>query len=293
MSYSDLISKKTTEKEVDLVEIHKLLPEFKKKFFYGTIEPHMWGVQVWGEGKSDVEFVNKGKSGEKFTDSALLDHFSGKIFKGAHWDKASKEYIRHARASIGVYTEFQHGRAKVYCADLDTNENVAAVREKFLPVLEKHNIEYIWEYGGAFGQKAHLWIFCNTSNALLKKFMDVLWAESGLDAHNLKVERYPTHKPKNLIRLPGGTHLRAGKRMPCEYKGKLYKSAKRIIKAIIACKPIEESYMAKVVTESLNLGDLVSDPKNILSRFERSKIKHDNFTGTYRKKKVSSMCRCA
>lgn len=279
---------------LDLVEIHKLLPAFRQKFFGQPPKRKWWGRQAKSlhPEHDDVEFVTM-DANIQLTDQVLLDHFSGEIFKGGeHYCKAHKAWHEDVRTCLGTIGQFEHNRVKWYCADLDTNEAVSVGLDKFVPVLKKHNIEFIWEYGGPSFNKAHVWFFCNTNNVLLRKFVEVLWSEAEADPWLLKIEEFPTRKPNNLLRTPGGRHQRSGQIMPVEFRGKIYKGALNIVKCIVACKLVEEAYMAKVIGDAFQLGDTAADPKNILSRLDRSNIKR-GFDGARSKKKlkISSTCR--
>lgn len=282
---------------LELVEIHKLLPAFRQKFLGQPVKnKKWWGRQIVslldGEihpNHGDVEFLAMPHD-IVLSDALLLDHFSGEVFTGEHFcqNQKCKQWHDHRMTCIGTHGQFEHNRVKWYCADLDTNESVSAALNHFCPVLTKHNIEYIWEYGGPNFNKAHLWFFCNTNNALLTKFVEALWAESGSDPWELKIEEYPTRKPNNLIRTPGGKHQRSGQIMPVEFRGKIYKGARNIIKCIIACKPVNEAYMAKVIGDAFQLGDTAADPKNILSGLDRSRIKRNFTTSSIREKKAKT-----
>lgn len=247
----------------DLVQVQELLPAFKEKFLAGTVKPGRWGTQIWEDGADDVNFWY---AEEELSVAKLRNHFSGQIAK----------FDGHEEGSIGVRGAFEFDRVKWYCADLDFDIAVQVARTLLLPVLDKHGIEYIWEYGGPNFEKAHLWIFCNTSRKLLKRFVEILYEEAKIDRKVFKkIEHYPTRRPRNLIRVPGGVHLRSRQVMPVEFRGKRYSSPSQIMKAIIKCKRVDEGYMADLIGKQMSLTESLRDPSGRLSRVERDQINHE------------------
>ena len=235
-----------------LGNILALLPAFKAKMFYADPLPSAsWSEQrwlgkrikgVWKDDGDDVIFFNMKR---ELTTEDLLDHFRQEEVKCE----------THRKGSLGFVPVSRSGRVKVWCCDADSEELVSELKAKFIPVLAQHDINYIFEYGGKFKERCHLWIFCDTNQSVLKRFIEVLmkaafgkkWQKR--NRGDKAYELYGSHLTGNMIRLMGGLHLRAGYANPILFDGVESSDPEFVIKSVIECRPVSESYMIEVITD--------------------------------------------
>jgi hypothetical protein len=250
-----------------LATIFKLLDPFIKKFFVQwPIPNNAWAVQTLNMGDADVAFDYVGIP---FKKDRLVTHFRGKPLK------ASKYGIPRQEAAYGFRLP-NNGRVKVFCLDVDHADGMKALHEKILPVFDEHEIEYIYEYGGAHREKAHVWFFCDTEVEILKSFVEKLLRLAGVDCRKLKLELYGSHLKNNVIRLFGGYHLRAGRVNEILFRGEESNDPVFMLEAAIACEPVTLEKMLEVIGVDLKAvytGDY--DPKGILRTTDADGYIHD------------------
>ncbi len=268
------------------LQLLKQIKEFKKKFFHGELinilgpydpakKKQTWISTKWSyqhlpddpmpDGSSNVQFwPDKTKMELKLED--LQEHFSQKSTKTRY----------SLKGSLGTIGGFEGGKAKWFCIDCDNQKAVDTMRKQLLPVYHDYNIDYIWEFSGTDEvEKAHLWFMCDTVDiALLKRFTEQLFEDAGINFRDrqLGLELYPTIKANNVIRLPGGIHLRTKQINPIEYKGRVGSSAEFILDSFIEADPITEDQIKAVLRAK-------PEPK----KYERKRygkfLYHSTFTG--------------
>jgi len=225
----------------------KKIGEFRNKFFYGPIvnkkndsgkDTIMWSMQhlphaarAW-ESKPTIQYWPLIR---EMTESDLIKHFSQKASLSS----------RSVVGSMGCVGKFKDNKAKWFCIDCDSQESVDTIRNKLLPILNSYAIDYIWEFSGTEDdERAHVWIMCDCLDVgLLKVFTDQLLLEAGIDYRKIGLELYPTVKSGNVIRLPGGIHLKTNKVNPVLWKNVVSASAEFILDAFIAAKPLTEEFV--------------------------------------------------
>ncbi len=243
-------------------QFKELLPQFQDKLFPSSPENGRWAEQRLYEGKNDVDYYVYHRSMCK---QDWLNHFLQE--PRASEDGYGRKYLIGSLA-FRLIDRFDHVRA--FCADADNPQAVEAVKTKLLPKLTEYNIEYIYEYAGAKLDRLHIWFFCNTSRSVLKAFVEQLLEEAGLDWQQLKLELFPTHKPNNTIRIPGGYHLRAGAVNPIKFRGKTGSHPTFIMQSIIACSPVTEEDMLKALKKPINQQMLpLNEHKTLLPSLRR------------------------
>lgn len=244
-----------------LSQIWKLLPKVIEKLIVKFPVPSgAWAKQVWYEGDEDVSFDNIKRALSK---DDLCRHFEQTEYDGYGNPKTHNyEKTKRREGSLGLLLA-HNMRAKTFALDIDTEEGMKVLEEKILPALKEHKIEYIYEYGGYEGEKAHIWFFCDSDVDVLKAFVEKILRNAGVDWRKLKLELYPTHKKSNVIRLLGGLHLRAGHAHPILFRGKESADPLFVMQAIIDCKPVSDEYMIEVLGEGLD-DSVEHDPKGIL-----------------------------
>lgn len=218
----------------------KKLTAFKKKFFLDSVVNikkdekivTMWSFQHLPRKGGPLMWWPVVRA---MSDSDLLSHFSQK----------SMELPASTRGSVGCVGKFTDNKAMWFCIDCDNQNAVDIIRKSFLPLLVSYNIEFIWEFSGTEDiEKAHLWIMCDKVEiSLLKLFTDQLLKEAGINFREFNLELFPTYKPGNVIRLPGGIHLKTKQVNPILWKGTVSSSADFILDAFIEAKPLTTEFI--------------------------------------------------
>ena len=225
---------------MDLLTIKPLLKKFKERFFNGDIKKYGW--QYLFSTAEDVIYsppkCAQCKSYEciherpSLKDQDLLDHFSGKPLT----------FLGGQRGALAI-SALQNGRFKWFVVDSDNEKSTQALNSKFIPVLKKYGIEYIYEFGSK-DYKCHIWFLVDCSREVLEDFTyqlfeeaDILFTERDRD---LELEVYPTNKATSLIRIPGGVHLRNGQINPIVYKETLSNDIEFILRAFCDIKQYSE-----------------------------------------------------
>src|SRR3990167_658284 len=223
---------------MNYASIYKLLPKFKEKF---VVEP----VTKFGRQKRltrngqfiegvDVSFEDYRQAGRVMRDSDWISHFSQRIeIKGSY--------------AYGSYalSGFFGGLAKWCCIDADNQDEVDLLTQKLIPKYQEYELDYIYEHSGTHGNKAHTFFLCNTEIKYLTLFLKQLFEESGIDWREIQ-EKYPIGgKQKNLIRPPGGMHLRTLKVNDVEFKSIKSKEPEFILESFIKANVLEEADLIK------------------------------------------------
>lgn len=234
----------------------KKIKEFKKKFFYGTVT-NLPGETKGGKRTPDIikwsyqHLPDDGRGLQywpakplrELTVEDLTNHFGQRAIKlNGSW-----------KGSIASVGKFQDNKTMWFIIDCDSQEAVDRVRDNILPVYDRYKIEYIWEFSGtAEVEKAHLWFMCKEVDVtVLDLFVKQIFKEANTDIKGL--ELFPTGKSNNVIRLPGGVHLKT--RNPTGefkvhsilYKGIIDSKAEFILDSFIAAKQVTEEEIRKVL----------------------------------------------
>ena len=199
-----------------LSTIHKLLPNFKEKFFHGTVTK--WGRQwrACNEHKEpfgDVSFQDYRKTPKILTDQCLIDHFLAKPHFSEAWEQEDNGKWRKIPAIFGSYgaaLRYTGDKVKVICIDADQDKFVDLLEEKVEPWLLANNINFIREYSGSIDKpRAHEWIFVDTDIIHTKLFLEQIQYDCQVTKEDWFDELYPYGSRENaLIRLPFGLHLK-------------------------------------------------------------------------------------
>lgn len=230
------------------IALIKKLGEFKNKFFVypvvntqeGEKKTIMWSFQHLPRESTKVMWWPVVR---ELREQDLLNHFSQKPMP----------LPTSTRGSLGCIGTFKDNKANWFCVDCDNQKAVDAMRNYFLPVLTTYGIEYIWEFSGTDDEeKAHLWIMCQRVDIdLLRLFTTQLFVEAGVNPRDkeLNLELFPTLKPRNVIRLPGGIHLRTKKVNPIMWKGTVSSSAEFILDSFIDAQPLTTEFIKLHIKE--------------------------------------------
>jgi hypothetical protein len=251
-------------------QFKELLPKVIEKLLPSPPESGKWGEQRWYEGAEDVDYFIHHRL---IYNKDWLNHF---LQKPRHEeDKYGRKY---RIGSLACQLADKFDQVKSFGFDADNPQAVEAVNTKLLPKLAEYNIESIYEYGGWKLERRHVWFFCNTSLSVLKAFVEQLLEEAGIDWQQLKLELFPTHKPNNMMRLPGGHHLRANAANPITFRGKTGNDPIFVMQSIIDCKAISEEEILRSLKKPINLEQTVplKEHKTLMPQLRRSSIKKSN-----------------
>lgn len=232
---------------LNIIELKEKVKLFREKFLHGTVKNFTnkdgveiinWSVQHLPDephpktGRRDIAFWPT-KPLRELRDDDLVNHFLGRPINV----RGSK------KGSVGVTGKFEGNIAKWFVLDCDKPVAVEAAHEKIIPVLKGYAVDYIWEHSGSTeGEKGHLWFMCNMPIETLKAFVLQVFHEAGLSHADRKIpfELYPVIKDSNVIRLPGGYHLRNKKVNPITYKGVTSNDVNFILDTFINAKQLLE-----------------------------------------------------
>lgn len=194
----------------------------------------------------------------KLRDTDLIQHFNQRPVP-------SKFSIR---GSIAIVGKFENNIVKFFTIDMDNQLAVDTIRERFIPVLDSHGIDYIWEHSEDLkrgNEKGKLWFLCEAMDFdLLSAFVNLLFSEADIDPRDkeLDLELFPTVKYRNVVRLPGGVHLRNKKVYPITWRGSTGSSPDFIMDCFIKASAVSQEYI------KARVGDL---PKPVAKpRFTRN-----------------------
>lgn len=262
---------------ISAIDIMELLPAVKAKLLHG--DRIRWSEQRLGlkqDPKNASFTMSKDEYGKEYplTNQKWIDHFRGNPLKASTYS-GWKYYV----GSIGLYCTFTDSRVKWFCADCDSAEVTQAMREQFLPVLDKYGIQYIWEEAGR-GERAHIWFFVDTTVWVMKAFTQFLLNEAGIDRlappfklrrteeHDggQKLELYPAFKSAYLMRLMGGNHLRVGYVHPIHWRGEISNDPLFIMQAIIDCPVFTEEQIIKICPAATDERHHAHDHADILAQ---------------------------
>lgn len=218
---------------------------FHKKFFYGKIEK--FGIQK----KFPVKGFMYDWVPRNITQEDLVEHFY------LHPIQRSN----HVEGSLAFQPVFKDDMVKWIVFDIDDAKLKERTFKELLPLFDKYNIDYIIEHGGDSNDRCHIWIMCEAPQPLVKNFIRQLLAEinepavaSDCKFFNKELsfdEIYPVNKTDNLIRLPGGYHLKRGRRYPIEKDGVIYDDPVDLTRIFIEAKPLTQGWMEKFIKTEL------------------------------------------
>lgn len=217
----------------DYLELIQLVPEFMKIWTHG--KGVKWSRQFVDRISGDLDyFPVKDRQPEE---KDFMEHFM--MFLDPTKPKPLTE-SRKIRGPLAFCGSFDGDVALWFCCDCDNALAVEAMETMLIPHLEREGIDYIFEYSGN-GDKCHVWIRLElVPIKILQVFINQLFMDAGLDTNDKKMdfELYPSHKPNNVIRMPG-LHLRTGKVSPLRTSdGAEGNTPLFMIKAFLGCKPL-------------------------------------------------------
>lgn len=236
---------------LEYVRFMKQLPLFREKFLYGAVRRWAWQWKLHEPARSGQTFVYWPTPCRTCGHSKRCGHIRPALTdEDLRWHFERKHVTTHTglRGSLAVGGKFQNDKTRWLCVDADDIYHVRYLLKHYIPTLEKLGIEYIWEESGVDGDRAHVWIFCDASFALLCAFTESLrrkakMDQDTLDEHGLKFEFFPTSLPENTIRMPGGLHCKQDKPIiyPVTYKDETSDDPHFVIESIIKCAQLTES----------------------------------------------------
>lgn len=235
----------------------KKVSEFKKAFFYGPVvniagevkpgpDNIMWSWQHFPDnpdpktGRREITYWPS-KPLRELRDEDLI----------AHFEQKPRKMTGSIRGSLGSVGKFKDNKANWFALDCDNQKAVDIVRSKLLCILEDYSIDYIWECSGDdIEEKAHIWFMCDAVDvSLLSDYVLQIFEDSGINPfdRSLAFELYPTTKGNNVIRLPGGIHLKTRKVNPLIYKEICSSSADFILDTFITSRKETEEKIKSVL----------------------------------------------
>lgn len=246
----------TTSNELDrAIRIQELLPAVKSKFFgpsstkkkVGFCYNGRWGMQRLEPGSKDVTYFID--ANEIISDRHLVNHFLQKPVKSRdHTAWGSFALQPMSTSDDTVYFN---------CIDADDPAAVFEIDNKLLPKFDAIGLQYIREVGGAKADRAHYWFFTTVDKVIHDQFFHQLLADADIDWKALKLELYPSKKPRNLIRLMGGLHLRAGYAHAISFNGVMSADPIFVMESIRDCKPFTHEEMLAYLATNYSHGSAV------------------------------------
>lgn len=198
------------------LKFYSLLPAFKRKLYLPGLEN--FSIQRIYNGKSskDPGFYPESRG---IGDEDFYDHF---------YFNPSRDW-QGLKGSLAFRPVFGEDRVLWVVVDCDNKTQRDIGLNLICPVYDKYGIDYIIEHGGDSNDRCHIWFTCDARLYTVNKFMGQVLEEAGTNT-TVMDEIYPTTRPKNVIRLFGGPHLkRNNTRYPLEYKGVvIYDAAEQI-----------------------------------------------------------------
>ena len=217
-------------------EILELIPKFLEKFTHAPVM--RWHTQAgkFSQGEfSDINYYPE-KTPRALEEKDLVLHFSqiprhgGGLTKGA----------------IAIGGKFSNGRVQWVCIDADEPHEYKAIFDKVIPYLEKENIDYVLEYSQK--ERCHLWIMMDVPWDYANQFAKTMMVNAGCGKEELCDfdEVYPTEAGRarrvtNIIRIPGGYHMKTKKANPIEYKGTVSSDPVFIMQTFINARRLTEA----------------------------------------------------
>lgn len=194
-------------------DIFKLKALVKTFFARWIGSPHdtIWSQQHLDKRNNELAYYPK-----RIRGSANYQHIKEQDFVNHFLMERPGSSGDYLQGSLAIAGKFEDDICMWFCVDADNALAVEAIETKLIPALEARGVEYVFEYSGN-GDRCHLWIlFDKVGIKFLKVWIEELFEEAGIGIHDktLSLELYPTHKDKNVIRLPGGLHLRTFKINP-------------------------------------------------------------------------------
>lgn len=261
------------------LQIAKLMPKVRDKILHMPVAPNKVSFQYLQPNAGDVDYYPLDR---ELNNQDLISHFKQEVVDTHYKGNPCK------RGSLAVRPLFKNERVKFFCMDIDFRPQMKLVRKKFLPLLKKLKIDYIFEYGGTGGNKykAHIWFFTNTNKSLHRAFVDVLLDMAGMKEKfkKMKFEIFPAYKANNVIRLPGGPHLRyllpdrydpdtTPKNLTngIKFRGIIGNDPIFIMQSILDCKIVTNERMAEIIEGYLphvKASATLNDPLGILAKVE-------------------------
>lgn len=188
------------------LKFYTLLSAFKKKLYIAGLED--FSIQRIHNGKSakDPGFYPENR---RIADADFFDHFYFNPI--TDW--------QGVKGSLAFKPVFGQDQVRWVVIDCDNKTQKDIGVNLICPVFDKYGIDYIIEHGGDTNDRCHIWFTCDAHLYTVNKFMEQVLEEAGTNT-TVMDEIYPTTRPKNVIRLFGGPHLkRNNTRFPLEYKG--------------------------------------------------------------------------
>ena len=221
-----------------------MLPKFEERYLAPIVSK--WGRQ-WAlidkhkeilrtkEGKPIVNFKDFRREGKLFKCKHLEEHFGAKPSYGEVYYKPWKKEVPCVFGSYGIALRFTEGLVKSLCLDADNEHYMNLLHHKVMPWLDDKEIDYIYEYSGYDGTRAHLWIPTEGMNIRFTNlFFEQIMRDS--EVNNIKDwfdEQYPYGKREDsLIRLPFGLHTKLMDIFLGEFKGVPFKDVEEGLEAM-------------------------------------------------------------
>jgi hypothetical protein len=220
--------------------VRKLLPGDGVTFRYS------WQEQFfrWDKAKGDTVWSQAGfyERNELLTE----DDWKGHFFTGPTVTQ------KYKKGALGIHLlDKKTEKTKWICWDLDNTDIRQKAEDKLLPYYRKNGIPFIWEKSREENgeARAHLWVPVDNvpvhvaENWVLQVLRDI---GSTVEEYD---EIYPLFgKRTNIIRIPGGFHLKGGQRYPIVLAGEEYLGLE-LMQVFIDLPPVSEERLIELTRE--------------------------------------------
>lgn len=217
-------------------------------------KPYNWSHQVLQNGKVKPDYW---PGFGKLTVNELRNHFNHKI----------KPIAKGQMGCIALNSCIKDDWDYYFCADADSPAAVDAIEKRFIPLLNKYDIDYIYEHGGTSGDKCHLWIMTDCKRSSLKILILFLMRSAGINYSKLGLELYHILKKSNVIRLPGGFHLKNKQVNAITYEGKTSNDSVFIIESFLKARILTEERVQELIKDLVPEIETTKPRRSFLQEF--------------------------
>lgn len=167
----------------------------------------------------------------------LSEHFNGRLY-----DRSGKLGDQEA-PSIGVFLALPGDTMRLFCLDADTAAACNFVNNFLCPWLESENIDYFYEDSRV--GRCHLWVKIESTIESARIWFMQLCKKLGHNPHDqsMSLELFPIIKKAFIMRLPGGVHMRSGKRHSVTFRGDTSNDPEVIMRWFLMGKPVTQEFI--------------------------------------------------
>jgi hypothetical protein len=225
-------------------EFRYLLPELKKKCFYGLV-PKFWYQVLYKKPKAGQEpFGYSDKPERALTDTDLINHF--------YRNYVDRGYRLEGGLGFSALFGANKDVVKRITWDLDEKEVKDKALKLVIPKLDHLGIDWILEHSAS--DKGHLSIFTEAHPDVTKAFVRQFMGELGEACHKSDLEFlgqdkvnfdeiFGAYKLKENLRFIYSYHLKRMSRYYLEFQGDNLDDPVSVVKAIVNMNPVTSDFM--------------------------------------------------